>query len=114
MEITAKKHEMQVLNALLYIVEYGCQRRGFPKTFGRWHRIYMRANRWAKQGVLDDVVIALREKDIIAKYPAKSPTIYTAFIIVTYGKNGFFYHLSLPQFLSTAVLTLHSILYQKK
>ena len=39
--------------------------RGLPKKFGRWHSIYMRANRWAKQGVLDDVFLALQEKDII-------------------------------------------------
>jgi transposase len=28
---------------------------GLPKRFGRWHTIYMRMNRWAKNGVLDRV-----------------------------------------------------------
>lgn len=36
-----------------------------PKKFGRWHSIYMRANRWAKQGVLDRVFLALQENDVI-------------------------------------------------
>lgn len=30
-----------------------------------WHSIYMRANRWAKQGVLETVFAALQEKDVI-------------------------------------------------
>ena len=60
-----KISNLQALNALLYIVEYGCKWCGLPKKFCRWHSIYMRANRWAKQGVLDDVFLALQEKDII-------------------------------------------------
>src|ERR1700691_830155 len=44
---------LQVLNAILYVAEQGCKWRGLPKRFGRWHTIYMRMNRWAKNGVLD-------------------------------------------------------------
>src|SRR5947209_13517966 len=44
---------LQVLNALLYVAEHGCKWRGLPKRFGRWHTIYTRMNRWAKQGVPD-------------------------------------------------------------
>jgi transposase len=46
-----KLTNLQVLNAILY--EQGCKWRGLPKRFGRWHTIYMRMNRWAKNGVLD-------------------------------------------------------------
>ena len=42
---------LQVLNAMLYVAEHGCKWRGLPQQFGRWHSIYMWANRWAKQGV---------------------------------------------------------------
>src|SRR5450432_3635793 len=42
---------LQVLNAILYVVEQGCKWRGLPKRFGRWYTIYMRMNRWAKNGV---------------------------------------------------------------
>ena len=56
---------LQVLNAILYVAEHGCKWRGLPKKFGNWHTIYTRANRWAKQGVLDHVFAALQENDII-------------------------------------------------
>ena len=44
---------LQILNAILYVAEQGCKWRGLPKRFGRWHTIYTRMNRWAKNGVLD-------------------------------------------------------------
>ena len=56
---------LQVLNAVLYVAEHGCKWRGLPKKFGNWHTIYTRANRWAKQGVLDNVFAALQENDVI-------------------------------------------------
>ena len=60
-----KISNLQVLNAILYVAEQGCKWRGLPARFGRWHSIYMRANRWAKQGVLDRVFLALQENDVI-------------------------------------------------
>ena len=56
---------LQILNAILYVAEHGCKWRGLPKKFGNWHTIYTRANRWAKQGVLDHVFSALQENDVI-------------------------------------------------
>ena len=56
---------LQVFNAILYVAEHGCKWRGLPKKFGNWHSIYTRANRWAKNGVLDRVFSALQERDII-------------------------------------------------
>ena len=56
---------LQVLNAILYVAEQGCKWRGLPKKFGNWHTIYTRANRWAKNGVLDRVFAALQENDVI-------------------------------------------------
>ena len=56
---------LQVLNAILYVAEHDCKWRGLPKRFGDWHTIYKRANRWAKQGVLDHVFAALQESNII-------------------------------------------------
>ena len=50
------RHEnLVLLNAILYVAEHGCKWRGLPKRFGNWHTIYMRMNRWAKNGVLDRV-----------------------------------------------------------
>jgi transposase len=56
---------LQVLNAILYVAEQGCKWRGLPKSFGNWHTIYTRMNRWAKSGVLDRVFVELQQQQII-------------------------------------------------
>lgn len=56
---------LQVLNAILYVAEHGCKWRGLPKRFGRWHTIYMRMNRWAKNGVLMRVFEKLQMDQIV-------------------------------------------------
>jgi transposase len=57
---------LQLLNALLYVVEHGCKWRGLPKHFGNWHTIYTRMNRWSKAGVLDRVFARLQTEQILA------------------------------------------------
>jgi transposase len=56
---------LEVLNALLYGAEHGCQWRGLPTRFGNWHTIYTRMNRWAKKGVLDQVFEKLQREQIV-------------------------------------------------
>ena len=56
---------LQVLNAILYVAEHGCKWRGLPPRFGRWHTIYTRMNRWAKNGVLDRVFEHLQREQIV-------------------------------------------------
>jgi transposase len=56
---------LQLLNALLYVAEQGCQWRGLPKRFGNWHTIYTRMNRWSKSGVLDRVFEKLQREQIV-------------------------------------------------
>lgn len=56
---------LQVLNAILYVAEQGCKWRGLPKSFGNWHTIYTRMNRWAKNGVLDQVFAELQQRQLI-------------------------------------------------
>ncbi len=60
-----KLHNLQLLNALLYVAEHGCKWRGLPKRFGNWHTIYTRMNRWSKNGVLDQVVDQLQREQIV-------------------------------------------------
>jgi len=55
----------QVLNAVLYVAEKGCKWRGLPKRFGRWHTVYVRMNRWSKNGVLDRVFARLQAEQIV-------------------------------------------------
>jgi transposase len=56
---------LQFLNALLYVAEHGCKWRGLPKRFGPWHTIYTRMNRWAKNGVLNEVFEQLQRAQIV-------------------------------------------------
>jgi transposase len=60
-----KLHNLQVLNAILYVAEQGCKWRGLPSRYGNWHSIYMRMNRWAKNGVLDRVFEKLQTEQIV-------------------------------------------------
>ena len=60
------KHEnLKFLNAVLYVAENGCKWRSLPKECSNWNSIYKKANRWAKQGVLERVFIALQKEQII-------------------------------------------------
>ena len=56
---------LQLINAILYVVENGCKWRALPKTYGNWHTIYVRMNRWSKNGVLQRVFEALQIEGII-------------------------------------------------
>jgi transposase len=56
---------LQVLNAILYVAEQGCKWRGLPRRFGPWHTIYVRMNRWTKNGVLDRVFEQLQMEQIV-------------------------------------------------
>ena len=64
---------LQVINAILFVAENGCKWRALPKRFGNWHSVYMRINRWAKAGVLDQLFAELqRERMIRVKLEAVS------------------------------------------
>ena len=54
-----KVENRNLLNALIYRCENGCPWRGLPQPFGPWHTIYVRIDRWAKNGVLERVYTAL-------------------------------------------------------
>jgi transposase len=56
---------LQVLNAFLYVAEHGCKWRGLPDRFGRWHTVYMRMSRWARNGVLERVFAELQRAQIV-------------------------------------------------
>jgi transposase len=50
---------------LLYIIENGCKWRAIPEKYGNWHTIYVRFNRWSKNGVIENLFLALQEENII-------------------------------------------------
>ena len=55
----------QFLCALLYVIENGCKWRALPKKYGKWHTIYMKFNRWSKNGTIEKIFQALKEMNII-------------------------------------------------
>ena len=61
----AKINNLDVLNAMLYIVENGCKWRSLPKEYRDWHVIYVRVNRWTKRGVLQSAFLRLQQFSII-------------------------------------------------
>ncbi len=57
---------LQLLNALLYMVGNGCKWRGLPPQFGNWHTIYTPMNRWSKAGVPNRLFARLQAEKILA------------------------------------------------
>ena len=57
---------LQVLNAILYVAENGCKWRALPAHFGNWNTIYVRMNRWAKNGVLARIFETLQRQQVIS------------------------------------------------
>ena len=53
------------LCALLYIIENGCKWRALPEKYGKWHTIYMRFNRWTKNGTIQRIFEQLQDMNII-------------------------------------------------
>ena len=53
------------VNAILYVTENGCKWRALPESYGNWHTIYVRMNRWSKSGVLTRLFEALQIEGII-------------------------------------------------
>ena len=55
----------RLINAILYIAENGCKWRALPESYGNWHTVYVRMNRWSKAGVLQRLFEALQVEGII-------------------------------------------------
>ena len=55
----------QFLCALLYMIENGCKWRALPKKYGKWHTIYMRFNRWSKNGTIQRIFEEMQKLNII-------------------------------------------------
>lgn len=68
MPIARKKPEVsnyQFMCALLYMEENGCKWRALPKKYGKWHTIYIRFNRWSKNGTIEKIFEELQKQNII-------------------------------------------------
>ena len=59
--VTAKDNRLFV-EAVLYRFRAGIPWRDLPPRFGNWHRVYVRFNRWSKQGVWQKVFTHLAKE----------------------------------------------------
>jgi len=55
----------EFVNILLYVLENSCKWRALPKEFENQNTIYMRMNRWSKNGVLEKLFEVLQNESII-------------------------------------------------
>lgn len=60
MKINVTLDNLQVLNAILYVAEQGCDWRDLSQQFWNWHTIYTRMNQWAKSSMLDRIFTQLQ------------------------------------------------------
>ena len=60
-----KYSNLDMVNAVLYVVENGCKWRSLPKEFGNWHTVYMRLSRWSESHVLDKIFVGLQNEGVI-------------------------------------------------
>ena len=56
---------LNVLNAILYMAAQGCAWRALPERYGPWHTVYTRLNRWAKNGVLEQLFLQLQKRRLV-------------------------------------------------
>ncbi len=59
--VTAKDNR-RFVEAVLYRLRAGIPWRDLPQCFGHWHRVYVRFQRWSKQGVWQRVFEQLAKK----------------------------------------------------
>lgn len=57
---------LEVLNAMLYVMENGCKWRALPLEYGNWHTVYVRINRWAHNGLLQEIFLYLQKIGMIS------------------------------------------------
>ncbi|PID50062.1 MAG: hypothetical protein CR991_03310 [Proteobacteria bacterium] len=48
----------QLINAVLWILRSGSQRRSLPSSYGNWNSIFKRYDRWVDVGVWDNLLTA--------------------------------------------------------
>jgi transposase len=75
------------IDAVIYMTENACTWRSLPESFGPWHTVYMRFNRWAKNGVLERVFHALQSEQL-AHTPVTAVSLDATSVKVPPGAAG--------------------------
>ena len=50
--------------AMLYIIENGCKWRVLPKKYEKWHTVYVKFNRWSKNGTIAKILAAMKKQKL--------------------------------------------------
>ena len=53
--------------AMLYIIENSFKWRALPKKYGKWHTVYMKFNRWARNGTIARILTAMIKQKLFNK-----------------------------------------------
>ena len=52
----AKISNHKFMCEILYIIDNGCKYEALSKEYGKWHKVYMKFNRWLKNGTIAKVI----------------------------------------------------------
>lgn len=61
-----KIDNLTFINALIYILENGCDWRNLPVEYGYWNSIYMKFSRWVENGIIEKVFKELHCQNILS------------------------------------------------
>ena len=53
--------------AMIYIIENGCRWMALPKKYGEWHIVYVKFNRWSKNGIIAGILLATKKQKLFNK-----------------------------------------------
>ena len=77
-----------VMNAVLLVMYEAITWRNLPVEYGPWHTVYMRWNRWCKQGVMTRVFKALQDEGIIPASAAVGSLDSSSVVVHKHGTGA--------------------------
>ena len=64
----------KIVNAIFYVTRSGCQWRMLPKDFPPWEVVYYYFQKWNREGIWEQVLDALNEKDRLRQGRESKPS----------------------------------------
>jgi len=71
-----RQHNLRTIwNAILYLVKTGCQWRMLPNDFPHWSAVYYYFKKWKNDGLFEEIMDKLNEKQRLSSNKAVSPSV---------------------------------------
>lgn len=71
-----RQHDLRIIwNAILYLVKTGCQWRMLPRDFPHWSAVYYYFKRWKCEGLFEEVLDKLNERERIIQKKEAEPSV---------------------------------------